>query len=122
MLSKTDTQSFQEVLADLRATQIGGGLPLPTEILHGKNLVTKASSVVDIKAIRSLLQERQLKMMLAHDWTHRVKQARPLVLGERCYVIGAQDRWIDCFILGIGDCDRSYDMEVEATSANLRRN
>ena len=35
MLSKsTETQSFQEVLANLRATHMGMGLPSPSEILH----------------------------------------------------------------------------------------
>ena len=68
MLSKcSNTQSFQEVLADLRSTCIGTGLPSPTEILHGRNLVTKVQAEIDIRAIHSLLQERQLKMMLSHD-------------------------------------------------------
>ena len=65
MLSKSsNTQSFQEVLADLRTTRIGTGLPSPAEILHGRNLTTRAQAEIDIKAIRSVLQERQLKMML----------------------------------------------------------
>ena len=80
--------SFQEVLADLRTTRIGTGLPSPAEILHGRNLTTKAQAEIDINAIRSLLQERQLKMTLAHDSSKRAKKARPLVVGERCYVLG----------------------------------
>ena len=44
MLSKSsNTRSFQEVLADLRMTRIGTGLPSPAEILHGRNLTTKAN-------------------------------------------------------------------------------
>ena len=74
------------MLADLRTTHIGSGLPSPTGILHGKNLVTKVQANIDINAIRSLLQERQLKMTLAHDQSRRAKKARPLVLGERCCV------------------------------------
>ena len=74
------------MLADLRTTHIGSGLPSRTEILHGKNLVTKVQANIDINAIRSLLQERQLKMTLAHDQSSRAKKARPLVLGERCCV------------------------------------
>ena len=67
MLSKSsNTRSFQEVLADLRTTRIGTGLPSPAEILHGRNL-TRAQAEIDIKAIHSVLQERQLKMMLDHD-------------------------------------------------------
>ena len=68
MLSKSsNTPSFQEVLADLRTTCIGTGLPSPAEILHGRNLTTRAQAEIDIKAICSMLQERQLKMMLDHD-------------------------------------------------------
>ena len=68
MLSKSsNTRSFQEVLADLRTTRIGTGLPSPAKILHGRNLTTRAQGEIDIKAIHSVLQERQLKMMLDHD-------------------------------------------------------
>ena len=85
MLSKSsNTWSFQEVLADLRTTHIGMGLPSPAEILHRRNLTTKAQAEIDINAIRSLLQERQLKMTLAHDSSRRAKKARSLVVGERC--------------------------------------
>ena len=95
MLSKSsNTQSFQEVLADLRTTHIGMGLPSPAEILHGRNLTTKAQAEINIKAIHSVLQERQLKMTLAHDSSRRAKKARPLVVGERCYVLGPSNKWI----------------------------
>ena len=57
MLSKSsNTQSFQEVLADLRTTHIGTDLPSPAEILHRRNLTTKAQAEIDINAIISLLQ------------------------------------------------------------------
>ena len=63
MLSKSsNTQSFQEVLADLRTTCIGTGLPSPAEILHERNLTTRVQAEIDIEAICSVLQERQLKM------------------------------------------------------------
>ena len=85
MLSKSsNTQSFQEVLADLRTTHISTGLPSPAEILHRRNLTTKAQAETDISAIRSLLQERQLKMTLAHDSSKRAKKARPLVWVKGC--------------------------------------
>ena len=123
MLSKSsNTRSFQEVLADLRTTRIGTGLPSPAEILHGRNLTTKAQAEIDINAIRSLLQERQLKMMLAHDSSKRAKKARPLVVGERCYVLGPKNNWIDAFITGTKDSGRSYDTQVEATGGHLMRN
>ena len=123
MLSKSsNTRSFQEVLADLRTTRIGTGLPSPAEILHGRNLTTRAQAEIDIKAIRSVLQERQLKMMLDHDKSRRAKKARPLVVGERCHVLGPGNKWIDAFITGITDSGRSYETQVEATGKQLTRN
>ena len=123
MLSKSpNTRSFQEVLADLRTTRIGTGLPSPAEILHGRNLTTRAQAEIDIKAICSVLQERQLKMMLDHDSSRRAKKARPLVVGERCHVLGPGNKWIDTFITGITDSGRSYETQVEATSKQLMRN
>ena len=123
MLSKSsNTRSFQEVLADLRTTHIGTGLPSPAEILHGRNLTTRAQAEIDIKAIRSVLQERQLKMMLDHDSSRRAKKARPLVVGERCHVLGPGNKWIDAFITGITDSGRSYETQVEATGKQLTRN
>ena len=123
MLSKSsNTWSFQEVLADLRTTRTGTGLPSPAEILHGRNLTTKEQAEIDIKAIHSVLQERQLKMTLAHDSSRRAKKARPLVVGERCYVLGPGNNWIDAFVTGITDSGRSYDTQVEATGGQLTRN
>ena len=61
-------------------------------------------------------------MMLAHDSSRRAKKARPLVLGERCYVLGPGNKWIDAFITGITDNGRSYDTQVEATGGQLSRN
>ena len=98
------------------------GLPLPAEILHRRNLTTKAQADINIKAIHSVLQERQLKMMLAHDTSKRAKNTRPLVVGERCYVLRPKNIWIDAFITGITNSGRSYDTEVEATGGHLMRN
>ena len=123
MLSKSsNTRSFQEVLADLRTTRIGMGLPSPAETLHGRNLTTRAQSEIDIKAIRSVLQERQLKMMLDHNSSRRAKKARPLVVGERCHVLRPGNKWIDAFVTGITDSGRSYETQVEATGKQLTRN
>ena len=50
MLSKSsNTRSFQEVLADLRTTHIGMGLPSPAEILHRRNLTTRVQAEIDSK-------------------------------------------------------------------------
>ena len=118
----SNTRSFQEVLADLRMTRIGMGLPSPAKILHGRNLTTRAQAEIDIKVIRSVLQERQLKMMLDHDMSRRAKKARPLVVGERCHVLGPGNKWIDAFVTGITDSGRSYETQVEATGKQLTRN
>ena len=98
------------------------GLPSPAEILHGRNLTTRAQAEIDIKAIHSVLQERQLKMMLDHDSSRRAKKARQLVVGERCHVLGPGNKWIDAFITGITDSGRSYETQVEATGKQLTRN
>ena len=50
------------------------------------------------------------------------KKARPLVTGERCYCLGPKDKWLECFIVGIRDTGRSYDVHLEATGAQLTRN
>ena len=122
MLSKSsNTRSFQEVLADLRTTHIGMGLPSPAEILHRRNLTTRVQAEINIKAIHSVLQERQLKI-LDHDSSRRAKKARPLVVGEKCYVLGPGNKWIDAFITGITDSGGSYDTQVEATGGQLMRN
>ena len=98
------------------------GLPSPAEILHGRNLMTRAQAEIDIKAIRSVLQERQLKMTLDHDTGRRAKKARPLVVGERCHVLGPGNKWIDAFVTGITDSGRSYETQVEAMGKQLMRN
>ena len=123
MLSKSsNTWSFQEVLADLRTTCIGTGLPSPAEILHGRNLTTRAQAEINIKAIRSVLQERQLKMTLDHDMSRRARKARLLVVGERYHVLGPGNKWIDAFVTGITDSGRSYETQVKVTGGQLMRN
>ena len=61
-------------------------------------------------------------MTLAHDSSRRAKKARPLVVGERCYVLGPGNKWIDAFLTGITDSGRSYETQVEATGKQLTRN
>ena len=61
-------------------------------------------------------------MTLDHDSSRRAKKARPLVVGERCHVLGHGNKWIDAFITGITDSGRSYETQVEATGKQLTRN
>ena len=61
-------------------------------------------------------------MMLDHDSSRQAKKARPLVVGERCHVLGPGNKWIDAFVTGITDSGRSYETQVEATGKQLTRN
>ena len=61
-------------------------------------------------------------MMLDHDLSRRAKKARPLVVGERCHVLGPGNKWIDAFITGITDSGRSYETQVDVTGKQLTRN
>ena len=49
------TQSFQEVLSELRATKIGNSLPSPAEILHGRSLITGKQVTVDHAKVKAVL-------------------------------------------------------------------
>ena len=60
--------------------------------------------------------------MLDHDLSRRAKKAGPLVVGERCHVLGPGNKWIDALITGITDSGRSYETQVEATGKHLTRN
>ena len=106
----------------MRTTHIGTGLLSPAEILYGRNFTTRVQAEINIKAICSVLQERQLKMTLDHDISRRARKARPLVVGERCHVLGSGNKWIDAFVTGITDSGRSYEPQVEATGGQLTRN
>ena len=61
-------------------------------------------------------------MTLDHDMSRRAKKARPLVVGERCHVLGPGNKWINAFITGITNSGRSYETQVEATGKQLTRN
>ena len=61
-------------------------------------------------------------MTLDHNSGRRAKKARPLVVGERCHVLGPGNQWIDAFVTGITDSGRSYETQVEATGKQFTRN
>ena len=54
--------------------------------------------------------------------SRRARKARPLVVGERCHVLGPGNKWIDAFVTGITDSGRSYETQVEATGGQITRN
>ena len=119
MLSKSsNTRSFQEVLADLRATHIGTGLPSPAEILHGRNLTTKAQVEIDTLCVAGDHWRWCWLMM----WVGEPRRQGHWWRGERCYILGPGNKWIDAFITGTTDSSRSYDTQVQATGGQLMRN
>ena len=61
-------------------------------------------------------------MMLDRDMSSRARKAKPLVVGERCHVLGPGNKWIDAFITGITDGGRSCETWAEATGEQLTRN
>ena len=115
------TQSFQEVLSELRATKIGNDLPSPAEILHGRSLITGEPVTVDHAKVRAVLIGRQIKDSQQYNKSHRVKSQRALLLGERYWGTGTNNEWLDCYITGIDKENRCYWVIFEDTGRCLRR-
>ena len=115
------TQSFQEVLSELRATKIGNDLPSPAEILHGRSLITGKPVTVDHAKVKAVLIGTQIKDSQQYNKSHRVKSQRTLVLGERCWGTGTNNQWLDCYITGIDKENRCYWVVFEDTGRHLRR-
>ena len=66
-------RSHQEALTGLRAQPLGDGLPSPAEILHGRSLVIRKASLVDLTAVHQSLIALQAKYTKSHD---KAKQAK----------------------------------------------
>ena len=66
-------RNHQEALTSLRAQPLGDGLPSPSEILHGRSLVTRKASQVDLTAVRQSLIALQAKYTKSHDKAKRTK-------------------------------------------------
>ena len=60
-------RSFQEALIGLRAQPLGNGLPSPAEILHGRSLVTRKATPVDVVAVHLSLITLQAKYTKSYD-------------------------------------------------------
>ena len=89
---------------------------------HFRSTTKVTSSVTKTPTSYTSQMTKENYQMLAHDLSRRAKKARLLVVGERCYVLGPGNKWIDAFITGITDSGRSYDTQVEATGGQLMRN
>ena len=66
-------RSHQETLTGLRAQPLGDGLPSPAEILHGRSLVTRKASPVDLTVVCQSLIALQAKYTKSHDKAKRAK-------------------------------------------------
>ena len=114
-------RSHQEALTGLRAQPLGDGLPSPSEILHGRSLVTRKASPVDLTAVRQSLIALQAKYTKSHDKAKRTKTQRALVIGEEVYFLSGKNEWQIGIVTGTTDTRRSYNiLPDEGTS--LRRN
>ena len=60
-------RSLQEALIGLSAQPLGDGFPSPAEILHGRSLVTRKASPVDLTAVCQSLIALQTKYTKSHD-------------------------------------------------------
>ena len=104
----------------MRSTKFGNGLPSPSEILHGRSLVTVEPVTVDHAAIKAVLLDRQIRDSQDYNKSHRVKTQRALVLGERCWGTGTNNLWMECYITGINEENRCYQVVFEDTARTLR--
>ena len=60
-------RSHQEALTSLRAQPLGDGLLSPSDILHGRRIVTRKANPVDLTAVRQSLIALQAKYTKSHD-------------------------------------------------------
>ena len=114
-------RSHQEALTGLRAQPLGDGLPSPSEILHGRSLVTRKASPVDLTAVRQSLIALQAKYTKSHDKAKRTKTQRALVIGEEVHFLSGKNEWQIGIVTGTTDTGRSYNILTDE-GTSLRRN
>ena len=114
-------RSHQEALTGLRAQPLGDSLPSPSEILHGRSLVTRKASPVDLTAVRQSLIALQPKYTKSHDKAKRTKTQRALVIGEEVYFLSGKNEWQIGIVTGTTDTGRSYNILTDE-GTSLRRN
>ena len=114
-------RSLQEALTGLRAQPLGDRLPSLAEILHGRSLVTRKASPVDLTAVHQSLIALQAKYTKSHDKARWAKDQRALVIGQEVYFLSGKNEWQIGTVTGTTDTGRSYNILThEGTS--LRRN
>ena len=114
-------RSRQEALTGLRAQPLGDGLPSPSEILHGRSLVTRKASPVDLTAVHQSLIALQAKYTKSHDKAKRAKTQQGLVIGEEVYFLSGKNEWQIGIVTGTTDTGRSYNILTDE-GTSLRRN
>ena len=114
-------RSHQEALTGLRAQPLGDGLPSPSEILHGRSLVTRKASPVDLTVVRQSLIALQAKYTKSHDKAKWAKTQRALVIGEEVYFLSGKNEWQIGIVTGTTDTGRSYNILTDE-GTSLRRN
>ena len=114
-------RSHQEALTGLRAQPLGDVLPSPSEILHGRSLVTRKASPVDLTAVHQSLIALQAKYTKSHDKAKRTKTQRALVTGEEVYYLSGKNEWQIGIVTGTTDTGRSYNILTDE-GTSLRRN
>ena len=114
-------RSHQEALTGLRAQPLGDGLPSPSEILHGRSLVTRKASPVDLTVVHQSLIALQAKYTKSHDKAKRTKTQRALVIGEEVHFLSGKNEWQIGIVTGTTDTGRSYNILTDE-GTSLRRN
>ena len=114
-------RSHQEALTGLRAQLLGDGLTSLSEILHGRSLVTRKASPVDLTVVRQSLIALQAKYTKSHDKAKRTKTQRALVIGEEVYFLSGKNEWQIGIVTGTTDTGRSYNILTDE-GTSLRRN
>ena len=114
-------RSFQEALTGLRAQPLGDQLPSPAEILHGRSLVTRKATPVDVVAVHQSLIALQAKYTKSYDKARQTKVQQTLVIGEEVCFLSGKDQWQIGTVMGTRDTGRSYDI-LTGEGTTLRRN
>ena len=114
-------RSHQEALTGLRAQPLGDGLPSLAEILHGRSLVTRKASPVDLTAVHQSLIALQAKYTKSHDKAKRAKTQRALVIDEEVYFLSGKNEWQIGIVTGTTNTGRSYNILTDE-GTSLRRN
>ena len=114
-------RSHQEALTGVRAQPLGDGLPSPAEILHGRSLVTRKASPVDLTVVCQSLIALQAKYTKSHDKAKHAKTQQALVIGEEVYFLSGKNEWQIGIVTGTTDTGRSYNILTDE-GTSLRRN